>query len=132
MSAPGRFPAISVAEAHARLTSPGSPFETEDIEIRGSRQRVWKRAPPTLREAFLAGRAHGQKTFLVYNEERATFESFARASLAIADELRRLGVRKGDRVAIAMRNVPEWPVAFFGAILTGAIAGLAATGRAAV
>jgi long-chain acyl-CoA synthetase len=122
MSAPGRFPAISVAEAHARLTAPGSPFEIEEIEIRGSRRRVWKYAPPTLREAFLAGRAHGQKTFLVYNDERASFESFARASLAIAVELRRLGVEKGDRVAIAMRNVPEWPVAFFGAVLIGAIA----------
>ena len=122
MTAPGRFPAIGVAEAHARLTAPGSPFEIEEIEIRGARQRVWKRAPPTLREAFLAGRAYGQKNFLVYNDERASFESFARAALAVAAELQRLGVRKGDRVAIAMRNLPEWPVAFFGAVLIGAIA----------
>jgi long-chain acyl-CoA synthetase len=117
-----RFPVLSVAEARARLTAPGSPFEIEEIEIRGSRQRVWKHAPPTLREAFLAGRVHGQKTFLVYNDERVSFESFARAALSVADELRRLGVQKGDRVAIAMRNLPEWPVAFFAAVLIGAIA----------
>ena len=122
MSAGRRFPAISVADAHARLTAPGSPFEIEEVEIRGARQRVWKRAPPTLREAFQAGRAFGQRTFLVYNDERASFESFARAALAVSAELQRLGVRKGDRVAIAMRNVPEWPVAFFGAVLVGAIA----------
>ena len=122
MSAGRRFPAISVADAHARLTAPGSPFEIEEVEIRGARQRVWKRAPPTLREAFQAGRAFGQRTFLVYNDERASFESFARAALAVSAELQRLGVRKGDRVAIAMRNVPEWPVAFFGTVLVGAIA----------
>jgi len=31
------------------------------------------------------------------------------------------GVRKGDRVAVVMRNLPEWPVAFFAGILVGAI-----------
>ena len=35
-----------------------------------------------LRDAFLAGRKHGDRTFLVYNDERASFEGFARASLA--------------------------------------------------
>ena len=116
------YPAISLEEAHARLTAPGAPFEMVEMEIRGEKQRVWKNAPPTLRDVFLAGRAHGDKTFLVYNEERASFEAFARAAITVAHELRRLGVVKGDRVAIAMRNLPEWPVAFFGAILAGAIA----------
>jgi long-chain acyl-CoA synthetase len=33
-----------------------------------------------------------------------------------------LGIRKGDRVAIAMRNLPEWSIAFFAATMVGAIA----------
>ena len=33
-----------------------------------------------------------------------------------------LGVAKGDRVAIAMRNYPEWSVAFFAATMVGAVA----------
>jgi long-chain acyl-CoA synthetase len=116
------WPAVSLAQAHALLTQPGSPFEMEELVIRGVRTRVWKHAMPTLREVFVAGRAHGQKTFLVYEDDRATFEGFARATLALAEALTRLGVGKGDRVAIVMRNLPEWPVAFFATLLCGAVA----------
>ena len=115
------WPAMSLAQAHAALTAAGAPFEMETRTIRGLPVRTWKNAPPTLREIFVAGRAHGDKTFLVYDEERATYESFSRAALAVAAELVARGVRKGDRVAIAMRNLPEWPAAFFGASLVGAI-----------
>jgi long-chain acyl-CoA synthetase len=118
------FPAISLAEANARLTAPGAPFAMEERDIRGVRTRVWKNAPPTLREVFLAGRAHGTKTFVVYRDERASYEGFARAALAIAETLQRAGVKKGDRVAIVMRNTPEWLAAFFGCELIGAIATL--------
>jgi long-chain acyl-CoA synthetase len=117
------WPVISLAATHAALTGPGAPFEIVETDIRGVRTRIWKNAPPTLRDVFLRGRAaHGPKTFLVYEDDRATFEAFARAALTVADELTRKGVRKGDRVAIVMRNLPEWPVCFFGAILAGAIA----------
>ncbi|HEX2215244.1 MAG TPA: long-chain fatty acid--CoA ligase, partial [Xanthobacteraceae bacterium] len=50
------WPAVSLAEAHAALTGPGAPFEIEEIVIRGVKTRVWKNAPPTLREVFSAGR----------------------------------------------------------------------------
>jgi long-chain acyl-CoA synthetase len=116
------FPALSLAEAHALLTRPGSPFEIEERQIRGVRSRVWKHAPPTMRELFRQARAHGSKTFVVYRDERVSYEEFARAALAIAEALQRAGVKKGDRVAIAMRNLPEWPAAFFGCLLTGGIA----------
>jgi long-chain acyl-CoA synthetase len=115
------WPAMTIAEAHAFLTAPGIPFEMEEKVIRGVKTRVWKNAPPTLRDAFLIGRAHGGKTFLVYEDDRATFESFSRAAIAFAYELMAQGVKKGDRVAIIMRNLPEWPVAFYGAALAGAI-----------
>jgi steroid-24-oyl-CoA synthetase len=118
------FPAISLAEANARLTAPGAPFAMEERDIRGVRTRVWKNTLPTLRDVFLAGRAHGTKTFVVYRDERASYESFARATLAVAEALQRAGVNKGDRVAIVMRNTPEWLAAFFGCQLTGAIATL--------
>jgi long-chain acyl-CoA synthetase len=118
------FPAISLAQANALLTRSGSPFEMEERDIRGVRTRVWKNAPPTLRDVFLLGRSHGSKTFLVYRDERASYEDFARAALAIADALQRAGVEKGDRVAIAMRNVPEWLAAFYGCLLAGGVATL--------
>jgi long-chain acyl-CoA synthetase len=115
------WPAMSVAEAHKLLTAPGMPFEMDAVDIRGIRTRVWKNAPPTTRELLMAGRVHGDKTFLVYEDDRATFETFARAALAVAAELESAGVKKGDRVALIMRNLPEWPAIFFGATILGAI-----------
>jgi long-chain acyl-CoA synthetase len=32
------------------------------------------------------------------------------------------GVRKGDRIAIATRHLPEWSVVFFASVMAGAIA----------
>jgi long-chain acyl-CoA synthetase len=115
------WPAMSIAAAHGLLTAPGQPFEMETRDIRGLATRTWKNAPPTLAHVFLAGRAHGEKVFLVHDDERVTFEAFARAVLALAAQLTADGVAKGDRVAVVMRNIPEWPVAFFAAQLCGAI-----------
>lgn len=123
MSNPSRpWPALPLAHAHALLTRPGSPFEMAEVEIRGEKARVWKFAPPTLRELFLAGQAYGDRVFLVDENDRVTFAAFTRATLVLANELLAQGVRKGDRVAIIMRNLPEFPVAFFAAALVGAIA----------
>jgi steroid-24-oyl-CoA synthetase len=116
------FPAVSLEQARALLTRRGSPFEIEERDIRGVRISTWKNAPPTLRDVFLAGRTHGPRPFLVYEDERASYSAFSRAALAIAHDLQRAGLRKGDRIAIAMRNLPEWPAAFFGSALIGAIA----------
>jgi len=122
VSAPKPWPAVSIAQAHALLTRPGSPFEMEEALIRGVKTRVWKNAPPTLREVFVQGRTHGDKIFLVYENDRASFDAFSKAALAIAEELIKHGVKKGDRVVLAMRNLPEWAAAFFGVLLAGAIA----------
>ena len=122
MAAVKDFPAMSLAQADAALTRPGSPFETQERDIRGVRTRVWKNAPPTMRELFLLARSHGSKTFVVYDDERVSYEAFGRAALAIAAALQQAGVKKGDRVAIAMRNLPEWPAAFFGCLLAGGVA----------
>ncbi|HEY8573754.1 class I adenylate-forming enzyme family protein [Phenylobacterium sp.] len=111
---------MSIADAHARLTAPGSRLEIEEKVIRGIPTKVWKNAPPTLRDVFLNARAFDRE-FLVYEDDRATYEAFARATLALAQQLEADGVRKGDRVAVIMRNLPEWPVAFFAGILVGAI-----------
>ena len=115
------WPVVSVAEAHARLTAPGQRFEIEEMEIRGVVTRVWKNAPATLRDVFLNARAFPDREFMVYDDERATYDAFARATLTLAARLRADGVGKGDRVAVIMRNLPEWPAAFFAAVLVGAI-----------
>jgi long-chain acyl-CoA synthetase len=115
------WPVMSVAEAHARLTAPGAPFEIEEKVIRGIPTRTWKNAPPTLRDVFLNGLRFRDREFLVYEDDRATFDAFARATLTLAHQLVADGVKKGDRVAVIMRNLPEWPVAFWAGQLVGAI-----------
>ena len=50
-----------------------------------------------------------------------TFEEFAARAEAIAGALSTLGIAPGDRVAIVGENSPEWMLADFGAILSGAL-----------
>lgn len=118
---PAGFPAMSIAEAHRRMTAPGSMLEVEEREIRGAPIKVWKNAPPTLAEVFAMSQFFADRTFLVNDDERVTFDAHRRAVARFAARLTADGVRKGDRVAIIMRNLPEWSVVFWAAALTGAI-----------
>ena len=115
------WPVMPLAEAHARLTAPGSRFEIEEVLIGGVPTRSWKNAPPTLRDVLQTGRRFADREFLIYEDERVTFEAFWRAAAAVARELQRAGLEKGDRVAIIIRNLPEWAPIFYGAAVAGAI-----------
>jgi long-chain acyl-CoA synthetase len=109
-------------EIRTRLTAPGELFEMDNVEIRGVRTRVWKHAPPTLRSVLEQSRAHGDRTFITYLDQRYTFAEHADVVTALAVQLvERYRIAKGDRVAIAMRNLPEWPMAFWAAAAVGAI-----------
>ncbi len=113
---------LSLAEATATLTAPGQMFEIGEEVIRGVPTRVWKNAPPTLRAVLELSRGHGAATYLVYEDERTTYEEHFRAAARLARTLvDGYGVGKGDRVAIAMRNFPEWVVSFWAAAAAGAI-----------
>jgi long-chain acyl-CoA synthetase len=112
---------MSLGCAHARLTAPGTPFEITETVVRGVPLRVWKHVPATAAELFRQVQGHGAKEFLVHGQERVTYDGFARAVLTVAALLAERGVKKGDRVALVMRNLPEWPVIFLGALLAGAI-----------
>ncbi|MFY8139320.1 MAG: long-chain fatty acid--CoA ligase, partial [Caulobacter sp.] len=85
------WPVMSVRQAYAILTAPGMPTEMEEVEIRGIKTRVWKNAPPTLRDVVTIGRAHGEKIFLVHEDERVSFEAFHRAVAAFARVLEAKG-----------------------------------------
>ncbi|HEY2386786.1 MAG TPA: class I adenylate-forming enzyme family protein [Candidatus Binatia bacterium] len=119
-TAPG-FPAVSIAEAHRILSAPGSLFEVEEKVIRGARIKTWKNAPPSLAMVFAMSMAYGPRVHLVNDDERVTFDAHRLAVAKLAARLVADGVRKGDRVAIIMRNLPEWSVAFWAASLVGAI-----------
>lgn len=115
------WPKMTLAEVEAALTAPGARFEMETIAVNGVPTRVWRHAPPTLAWLAQASRAHGARLFTIYEDERVTYEANFRAVATLAAKLQDMGVGKGDRVALAMRNLPEWPVIFFAAASIGAI-----------
>ncbi len=115
------WPKLALADARAALTAPGMRFEMDEIVIRGVPTRVWKNSPPTLAFLIQAARAHGPKLFTIHEDERVSFDATYRAVAHLATKLKEMGVSKGDRVALAMRNLPEWPVIFFAATSIGAI-----------
>ncbi len=116
------WPRMSLAEVDALLTAPGSRLEMGEAVIRGIPTRIWKNAPPDLPVLVRLSRSHGERLATIFEAERVSWEAQYRAIAALASELARLGISRGDRVAIAMANLPEWPVAFFAATALGAIA----------
>ena len=118
---PAGWPVHTLAQIREELCAPGMPFEMETVMIRGVPTRAWKNALPDLRGVLAAARTHGAADFLVYGEERVSFDAFHRAVAALMAALAARGVGKGDRVALAMRNLPEWPVAFMAVCALGAI-----------
>ncbi|YCK36697.1 class I adenylate-forming enzyme family protein [Actinomadura sp. ATCC 39365] len=112
---------LSHAQVQAQLTGPGQLFETEEIGDTGV--RTWKHAPAHFRALLETSRFHGEQVFLAYEDEHITFEEHFRRAATLAGRLvEEYGVTKGDRVAIAMRNYPEWVVSFSAALAAGAIA----------
>ena len=119
---PAGWPVMTRDQVKAALCAPGMPFEMDTAQIEGVPTRVWKNALPNL--AVLAEHAKttfGDREFVVYEDERVTYSGWFRAVATLAKALEERGIKKGDRVALAMRNLPEWPVAFFAAAVTGAI-----------
>ena len=107
----------------ALTTAEGLPFEIAEREIDGQTLKVFKNIQSSLRQAFDESRLHGDKTFLVYEDETWTFSQVMARVDEIADALvNRYGVAKGDRVAIAMRNYPEWIFTFAAVTSVGGIA----------
>ncbi|MGF1454990.1 MAG: class I adenylate-forming enzyme family protein [Alphaproteobacteria bacterium] len=121
MAAAQEWPAASMAQVRDTLCAPGARFEMETVMIEGVPTRVWKNAHPDLTALARHARGHGQTLFTIHEDERVSYDAWFRATAALACHLLRLGVRPGDRVAIAMRNLPEWPVAFFAGASLGAI-----------
>ncbi|WP_219416189.1 class I adenylate-forming enzyme family protein [Pseudonocardia nigra] len=119
----GSNTAVSVRAAlTARFTAPGAEFEVVEQTVRGIPMRVFSGGPQTLREVLLGSAAFGDRTFLVYGTERWTFAEHLRQVAGIARLLTgEYGLRTGDRVAVTMRNHPEWAPIFYAAQAVGLV-----------
>ncbi|MEV8526664.1 class I adenylate-forming enzyme family protein [Streptomyces sp. NPDC052000] len=117
---PATQPHTEPVGAEALLTAPGAPFA---VVRAPSGSREYATGPRTLREFAETVWAFGDSPFLVAESGTYTYAEFFAAACALARRLTATyGLRPGDRAVIAMRNHPEWQVAFWAAQLAGVVA----------
>ncbi|MGB1352365.1 MAG: AMP-binding protein, partial [Luminiphilus sp.] len=110
-------------DAVAQLTAPTAPFEVETVEVAGIPLKAFKNAERSLGAFLAAGRKHDANLFLQYQGEDWTYNQFFNAVDQACDWLvNEAQIQKGDPIAIAMRNRPEWLVAFVATVTIGAVA----------
>jgi len=112
---------VRIEDVIAEVGAPGQPFEVIEVERNGVTNRVFKNAPANVRQFFDLARGIDQ-TFLVYEDEEWSFNRVMNEVDALGYALvHHYGIKKGDRVGIAMRNFPEWVISFAAIISVGAI-----------
>lgn len=106
-------------KAREELTGPGGDFEIIEAEVLGNRIRTYKNAPPSVREFWLSTAEFADRPYLVYGDVRLTYAQSHEQVNAVAAWLADQGVTTGDRVAIAMRNYPEWMLIYWACACSG-------------
>ncbi len=106
-------------QARQELTGPGGPFEIVEADVLGQRLRTFKNAPPSVREIWLSTLQFADRPYLIYEDERLTYADSHKLANAVANWLMAQGVKPGDRVAIAMRNFPEWMLIYWASVSIG-------------
>ncbi len=108
-------------KAWDELTAPGAQFATTTIEVRGVPIKVFEQALPSMRSVWELARGYGDRDYIVYEDERLTYAEADARIRALAARLRdEYDVQPGDRVAIAMRNYPEWVLGYWAIVSIGA------------
>ena len=106
-------------KAKEELTGPGGAFEIVEAEVLGNRIRTYKNAIPNVRDFWLSTIQFAERPYLVYGDERLTYAQAHEQVNAVAAWLADQGVKPGDRVAIAMRNYPEWMLIYWACVSYG-------------
>ena len=68
-----------------------------------------------------AAKNYPDHTFTLFNGARRTYEQVKEAADKIANFLSSRGISKGDRVAIFLPNIPQYPAIYFGILKAGAV-----------
>ena len=108
--------------ARKEIEGPGSPFEVTTVTVRGVEVKTFAAAPPNMRFIWELTAAHGDKKYLVYEDESYTYNEVHAQVRKLAHYLVSQGVQRGDRVALSMRNYPEWVVGYWATVSLGAAA----------
>ncbi len=113
---------MSFERAAELVCAPGSLLEVTEIELDGRPTKVFAAAPPNIRTLYDLAAARTDE-FIVYEDERWLMPDVLDLAGRIGDALvNRYGVERGDRVAIAMRNCPQWVASFVAITAVGGIA----------
>ncbi len=97
-------------------------FHLEEKKIRGVNFKTFTNGPKNIRDLVNLCLSHGDLDFLVYEGERYTFKEFHECTLRLATALIDVfDVKRGDRIGLLMRNVPEYPMLFLALASVGAI-----------
>jgi long-chain acyl-CoA synthetase len=107
-------------ETWAELIAPGADFEIAVKEVRGVPIKTYANAAQNLRDVWLSTQAFAERDYLVYEDERITYAQAHEQVASLAHWLIAQGVKPGDRVAIAMRNYPEWMLCYWATLSVGA------------
>jgi long-chain acyl-CoA synthetase len=105
--------------AQAQLTGPGGQFEIVERTVLGQVLRDYRHAPRSVRELWLGTTDFADRTYIVYGDERLTYAEAHAHAAAFAHWLAGQGLRPGDRVGLAMRNMPEWLIAYWACVSSG-------------
>ncbi|MDC0010320.1 acyl--CoA ligase [Porticoccaceae bacterium] len=106
----------------AAMTAPGQMFAITETVVRGNKMKTWANAPKSLRDLWLSSSVHGEKDYLVYQDQRWTYSEAHDQVARIANWLTSQDIKQHDRVAIAMRNYPEWILCYWAIASIGAVA----------
>ena len=103
------------------VTAPDAFLELTTIEVGGNKLKAYKHAPGSMRDLWMLGQGYGDQEYIVYGEERYTFAQAGQIVANFSAWLQGRGIGSGDRVAIALRNYPEWIFAYWGVIAVGGV-----------
>jgi len=117
---------LRLEKATAELTSADGPMPLTTFRQHGVDLPMIAAAPPALTHYFAHFCAqHGDTTFLVDGEERLSFaQTYAVARKVAGALIEGYGVKRGDRIGIAMRNAPSWVVLYMAILMAGGCATL--------
>ena len=109
-------------EVLANLTADDQIYAFEEItHSSGITYREFKNTPKTLASFFEFGLLFPEWEFIVFNDERYSYQDIHKKAAQTANALKNVGVKKGDRVAICMANNPEYIISFMAVTSMGAV-----------
>ncbi|KAJ3110977.1 hypothetical protein HDU96_006106 [Phlyctochytrium bullatum] len=115
---PGKV--LTHAQIRGLLTR-GGMTQLEDAVIDGRHIKVYSNAPSNMQQLMNVAQMHGDKELMVLGKERVTFNEFFDRVCKLGKALLDLGIKKGERIALLMKNCPEWIISFWATVSIGAV-----------